>query len=338
MHMIKILTRLGAMALVSGTLLTACKQEQPPNAREMSPQQMEKLTSLAENFDKSTLSKDERTKAGDLFNKLSYEEMEAFIDLRYQQSLLTKDVTQDRATELRDLRHQLNRKAYEGKQKPFQQLDYASSEEVLQSLKPTATRTPTANSASPGGRTAVECITDARCYPWRPTGSIIEYAGANATWIKGTYVGELTLQCSENLYQPDCDYVFRFTYSKLYDDVSWRAVGLYPLVGTTIATKVVDVNPDKVHCGMYIQDLMFGKTRVDWFANGPGNFVQNFLELGVGMNLRQSWCYTGTWGTEKWYNLGVYLAGRDGMGAYWDTATRNSKPPCTCNINGLILN
>jgi len=328
MHMIKTLTRLGAIALVSMTLLSACKQEQPPNAREMNPQQVEKLAYLAKNFDKSDLSNEERMKVGDLFSKLSYEEMEALIDLRYQQSLRTQNVDANRATYLRDLRHRINRQAYELNKKPFQQLGYADSEKVLQLLKPNASGTPAVSKV--GGRTASTCIATAPCTPWRPNGSLSNNPDANATWIKGTYVGERTLQCSDNTYQDDCDYVFRYNFSKIYQAVNWRSRGVLFLIGDGVATRIIDVNPDKIDCGLYVLDLMAGKDRVDWLADGPQGAVE-FFELGLTEQIWPNSCYIGTWGTEKWYHAGVYISYMDGWGLNRSSVGYS---PCLCTVDG----
>ncbi len=74
--------------------------------------QVDRLTVLAHNLDDLHLSQEAQTKAWEQFEQLSYQEMEALIDLRYEDNLQTKVVGAGRAKELRDLRHSVNRQAY----------------------------------------------------------------------------------------------------------------------------------------------------------------------------------------------------------------------------------
>ncbi len=330
MHLTKTLYRSVIVAFASLSLLTACQEEQPA-----SKVQMEKLTDLAENFEKTSLSEAERNRMGDLFNKLTYEEMEAFIDLRYERSLRIKDMDEDRAAYLRDLRHKVNRKAFELKKQPFHQLNFADSEEVLQIVDPSAAQTPVLY--SPSGKTASDCSANPPpCTAWQGNGSLaINLSATPNQWITGSYLGARSLQCTATTFQTDCDYVFRWNYSKLYAAVAWRPTAGIAVVTGTAATRLIDNNPNRVDCGTYTLELLYGKTRID-IAFGTPQAAVAYLQLGISQSIQTGWCYTGSWGSERWYLYGDYAPGWDNWGRNNPSAI-NSYSPCACTVEGKVV-
>ncbi|HEX8529334.1 MAG TPA: hypothetical protein VF646_04905, partial [Cytophagales bacterium] len=236
---------------------------------------------------------------------------------------------------LRNFRHQLNRKAFELKKKPFHQLNFADSEEVLQIVDPKSAQTPVFY--SPSGKTASACdATTPPCTAWQGNGSLAVNLDATPDkWITGSYLGARTVDCGGGLYQSDCDYVFRFQYSKLYDAVAWRPTAGILIVTGSAATKLIDNNPNRVDCGTYTLQLLYGNGRID-AAFGTPQAAVAYLQLGISQSIQTGWCYTGSWGSEKWYYAGVY-------DSYWDNWGRSnpgassSYSPCACTVEGKVV-
>ncbi len=55
--------------------------------------------------------------------------------------------------------------------------------------------------------------------------------------------------------------------------------------------------------------------------------------LVVNLKIDTDWCYTGTWGTEKWYYFGQYT-NNDGYGA---TNPNTGWYPCACTVDNYVV-
>lgn len=293
-----------------------------------------KLTYLAEKLEKADLPEAEQKKVAALFNALTFEESETLIDLRYQQYLKRSDANAERGAQLVAFRHKLNQAAQERKGKSFYQLDFNNSEEILRMVEPQGGK---GNAQSlPGARTASECFAGIvpPCTVWKPTGSI--YVTSNTIGkkeIPGTYLGQFTVQCDgQNTYQKDCDYLFRYIFSKIYAPSRWKIPpppSLF-LEGTNAATKLIDNNPNRIDCGTYTLQVLHGKGRIDANYWTPQD-AASIIKLTLNISVQTGNCYTGTWGTEKWYWYGVYAPEWDNWGARNAGAISNYSP-CACTV------
>jgi len=308
-------------------LLTACQQQD----KAVKPAEVTaKLTYLAENLEKTDLPEAESQKVLALYNALTFAESETLIDLRYQQYLKRSDADAGRGAQLVAFRHKVNQAAQERKGKSVYQLDYNDSEEILQLVNPRAGKT----QSLPGARTAGDCFAGItpKCTAWKPTGWISHDANATGDKeITGTYLGLVTVQCDGvDTYQDDCDYLFKYQYSKLYAAYRWKNPPPTLFMGNTISTKLIDNNPNRIDCGTYTMQVLGGKGRIDLNFWTPEDAAAT-IKLVVNIWINTGWCYTGTWGTEKWYYRGTYDPAADG---YWSKLYDISwGHPCACTIS-----
>jgi hypothetical protein len=327
--------RLAATMLLSLCLFTACRQED--KAVQPAAEQVAKLTFLTETLDNEQASEDDRKKAGELMSGLTFEEMESLIDLRHQHYLKTGIVDAQRAAYLLELRHSLNRKAFELKGKPFHQLDFANSEEVIRTSKWNKDNPKAGAPANPSARTTGECTLTSNppCTAWRDNGFIgIDAFVSRDKEITGTYFGVRTYQCSDGKYQDDCDYVFVYDYSKLYKHYAWKPTAGIAVITGGAAAKLTDNNPNKIDCGTYSLQILYGKTRIDFAFTTPLNAV-TYLKLVLERSIECRVCYTGTWGSEKWYSWGIRDESQDGWGA--NGGWQDGFYPCACTVDNYVV-
>jgi hypothetical protein len=311
-------------------VLSACRNEE--SARPAKVISVDKLQTLAESMDKPGFPAAEAQKIAPQFDALSFEEMEAFIDLRYDLNEKLRLAPTERAVYLRDFRHRANRKAHELHQKPFQQLQSEQADAVLAIVEG---KTGTGSShAARNGRTASECNSSTPlCTAWQSTSSVpVNNSATPDKWLTAaTYIGERTVQCSPTVYQDDCDYLFRFIFAKI-----WRAGYIKTNYGTAVitgsfASKLIDNNPSWIDCGTYTLQALYGKGRIDFVYGFPESAASN-LQLGLINSIQTGSCYLGTWGSETWYLYGIYQP-------QWDNWGRNVASPgayqqCRCDVYG----
>jgi|GEM_PF-1217751 len=326
--------RLAATVLLSLCLFTACRQED--KAVQPAAAQVAKLTFLTETLDNEKAAEADRKKAGELLSSLTFGEMESLIDLRHQYYLKTGIVDAQRAAYLLDLRHTLNRKAFELKGKPFHQLDGNHSEEIIQTTRWGKANPKATAGTKPNARTQGSCTLAGNppCRAWKGDGSTINIntLGGGDKEISGTYLGLRTFQCGANAYQDDCDYVFVYDYPKIYTYYFWKPAGvLAPLMSEAGAIKLIDNNPTRYYCGTYTLEILYGKTRIDFSFGTPIIAVQ-YMKL-VLLRAISSSCYVGTSGTEKWYINGIYKPELNGWGGGGDLS---AWPKCTCTVENYV--
>ncbi len=311
-------------------LLAACQQRD----KAVKPAEAaSKLTYLAEKLEQTDLPEAESKKVTSLFNALTFEESETLIDLRYQQYLKRSDADAGRGAQLVAFRHKLNQAAHERKGKSFYRLDYNDSEEILQLVEPRGGKTP----SLPAARTASECFANItpKCTAWKPTSWIYHDANATGFWeITGTYLGLVTVQCDGvNTYQNDCDYLFSYQYSKIYDAYRWKNPPPSIFMGSTASTKLIDNNPNRIDCGTYTLQVLGGKGRIDANFWTPQD-AATMIKLVVNISIQTGECYTGSWGSEKWYLGGIYQP-------QWDNWGRNNANtgyyPCACTVRNYVV-
>lgn len=296
--------------------------------------QVDRLTSLAHDLDDMRLSQEAQTKAWEQFEQLSYQETEALIDLRYEDNLQTKVVDAGRAKALRDLRHSVNRQAYKMKGRSFYQLNFADSEEVLVSLgRRTAAARDDKNTgslaevpAAPGGRTSIEggtCPTG--CIAWVPSPYAVSFASNYAyaaKWFPGEYKGLRTIE-SGGLCQDDCDYLFWFTFSKVYYTKYILRRGnaniTIGIEGSSWPARMTNNTPPyNSDCGTWTQEVILGKDRTDIWYSTP-QYAASQIELAVVLAIDTGYCRVGT---------RLYLVGR-----FYKNITQAEAPAyqqCTC--------
>jgi hypothetical protein len=282
-----------AVFLLSLAVFTACRQDDPAKP---AAAQTEKLTFIVENLDNENATEDDRKKAGELFNGLSFEAMESLIDLSHQHYLKTGIVDAERAAYLLDLRHTLNRKAFELKGKAFHQLDWSNSEDVIQTVKWDKGGPKANTNSNPSARTTGKCTITSNppCTAWRDNGFIpINASASGDKEIKGFYSGMHTYQCSDGKYQNDCDYVFVYEFSKIYAHSAWKPTAGIAVITDGAAAKLIDKNPNRIDCGTYRLEILYGKGRID-FAFGTPIRALDYLKLVLKRDIECVWCYIGT--------------------------------------------
>jgi len=319
-----------ALLLLSFTLFTACQQSDKAVRPEPAA---DKLVYLSERLENPDLTDAERKKVNDLYNSLTYEETEKLIDVRSDYYLKMNLVSAERADYLRELRHKMNQAAFRQKGKSFYQLEFADSEEIIQAVKP---RKETAADTDPNARTAGDCVLTSNppCTAWSGNGSILISYEAGDKQVSGTYIGDFTVQCGANSFQDDCDYVFRYQYSKLYTYKYWKDYGArVGFFGASAGTKLIDNNPNRTDCGTYTLQILMGKTRID-VNYGTAAMAATNMRLTLSRSIQSGWCYTGTSGSEKWYYGGVYSPSWDGWGG---GSPLTGYPVCACTIDNYVV-
>jgi len=312
----------------------SCQQE-TVKAPAFTKAQLDKLTYIAENVENTKLSREEQTKVWAQFDKLSYPEMEEVIDLRYAHNVRTKAVDAQRAKYLLDLRHSVNRQAFKLKKTSFYRLSFADSEEVLVSLgMRTGAAAPDQQNpgpqagvpAAPGGRTSVEggsCPSG--CTAWVPSPYSVSFSSnyaSAAKWYPAQYKGLRTIE-KNGTCQPDCDYLFWFTFPKVYftkyilrRGIPTNTIGLE---GSSWPARVTDNNPPyNSDCGTWTQEVILGATRINIWYLSP-EIAAGQIELAVVNAVENAYCNVGL-------NLFLY-------GNFYKTisaAEASFYPDCTC--------
>jgi|GEM_PF-4981943 len=174
----------------------------------------------------------------------------------------------------------------------------------------------------------------------------LKYQDQQESNVPVKYDGEVSLQSgSSSSYEEDCRYKFKVTLPSIY----------YPeFVNIKSGCFISIAKPDPNDYASISKVGIIEKKDDKWFACGNTHyyftFKKEYVERVWGnpeeaasqmftnkrLSLPSSECYTGSWGSEKWYVNGVHRPENDGWGKD-NQAYKIYYSPCECNVEGYFL-